>query len=198
MPRIAQQRPPAEPHTPEQHERVKRILRAAARQGALKDLEKVQMTDVAADAGVAIATLYRYFPSKTVLFTAVMRHRVEVMYAWVDRLEAHPPAEAVSQILIQAGRELLKVPKLARAMMTSNNIQVTNDRAISVDSIFKDLLARAARLDEPTGQEARRLRLVEQVWYGILISALNGVISEADAEADTDEAVQLLLGGLWA
>ncbi len=198
MPRIAQHRAPAEPQTPEQHERVNRILRAASRQGAVKDLEYVQMADIASDAGVAIATLYRYFPSKTVLFTTLMRSRVEVMHAWLERLQVHPPAEAVTLMLVEAGRELLRVPMLARAMMTSNNISVTNDPAMGVDSLFKDLLARAARHPDPTEQEARRLRLVEQVWYGILISALNGVITEAEAEADTEEAVQLLLGGLWA
>lgn len=197
MPRIAKHRPAAEPHTPEQRERVERIIRAAARQGAVKELEHVQMTDVAGDAGVAIATLYRYFPSKSILFTAVMRHRVEIMYAWADRLRQLPPVEAVTQLLLEASAELLKAPMLARAIMTSNNVVVTTDPTIGVDSIFKGLLAQVAGRDEPSEEEVRRLRLVEQVWYGILISALNGVIPYDQVAGDTETAVALLLAGLW-
>ena len=43
------------------------------------------MHDVAKDAGVAIATLYRYFPSKTHLFTALMGAQVERLAEVTDR-----------------------------------------------------------------------------------------------------------------
>ena len=76
MPRIAEARPPAEPSSPDQKERYRRILEPRLRHGAAKGLERMQMHDVAKDAGVAIATLYRYFPSKTHLFTALMGAQV--------------------------------------------------------------------------------------------------------------------------
>ena len=67
MPRIAENREPAVPSSPGQRERYRRILRAAAEHGAKNGLERGQMVDLAKDAGVALATLYRYFPSKTML-----------------------------------------------------------------------------------------------------------------------------------
>ena len=56
MPRVGESRVPAEPSSAGQKARYRRILRAAARLGARDDLERVQMQDVAREAGVAIAT----------------------------------------------------------------------------------------------------------------------------------------------
>ena len=77
MPRVAEGRPPAEPHSEEQKLRYRRILRAAARLGNEHGLERMQMNDVAKEAGVAIATLYRYFPSKTDLFVGVLHSQIQ-------------------------------------------------------------------------------------------------------------------------
>ena len=76
VPRIAEGRPAAKPSSSVQKDRYQRILRAAAKLGAEHGLEHVQMNDVAKQANVAIATLYRYFPSKVDLFSSVMRWRV--------------------------------------------------------------------------------------------------------------------------
>ncbi|MGW4094751.1 TetR/AcrR family transcriptional regulator [Nocardia sp. NPDC004750] len=52
--------------------RRRAILRAAARLGSERGLEHVQMSDVAASAGVALGTLYRYYPSKHHLFSGLL------------------------------------------------------------------------------------------------------------------------------
>ncbi len=79
MPRVAEARDAAEPSSAEQRARFARMLDAAAQLGAEKDLERVQMHEVAKLAGVAIGTLYRYFPSKTHLFVAVMVDQIDQM-----------------------------------------------------------------------------------------------------------------------
>ncbi|MGN0063457.1 MAG: TetR family transcriptional regulator [Nocardioides sp.] len=196
MPRIAEHRAPAEPTTPEQHERVKRILRAAAREGATKGFEGAQMTDVAKKAGVAIATLYRYFPSKHALFAAVMRDRVELMYDVVPDMRTTSRTASVANLLVHAGEQLLAAPQLARAMMTANNTP-SDDPYVMVTSVFQGLLCSAAGVEQPTHEEMRMVRIVEQTWYGIVITALNGVITVDEAHRDTVTATKLLLGGLW-
>jgi AcrR family transcriptional regulator len=196
LPRIAEHRAPAEPTTPEQHERVQRILRAAAHHGAAKGLERMQMADVARDAGVAIATLYRYFPSKTALFTGVMRDRVQRLRDNLEDFPSDEPVEAVAELLVRAGRELLRRPLLAHAMMTSNNALAADPHS-GVTEAFKALLYTVAGIAEPTEDEARLLRIVEQAWYGILTTVLNGVIDAREAEVDTRLATRLLLGDLW-
>ena len=194
MPRVSEDRPAAEPTSPEQIDRYRRILRAAAHHGAAKGLERVQMMDVARDAGVAIATLYRYFPSKTHLFTGVMRAQVEHL----SELSVRPrpgetPEEAISRLLVRAGRELLRAPLLSHAMMQANNASVAQSPNAGVTQVFIDLMLEASGIDEPTPHDLRLLRLLEQAWYGILITALNGHISLAEMDDDTQLICRLLL-----
>lgn len=194
MPRIAEARRPAEPSSPEQKERYRRILQAAARHGAAKGLERMQMHDVAKDAGVAIATLYRYFPSKTHLFTALMGARVSELWDLVaDSGPAEDPAAAVSDLLVGAGRQLLARPLLAHAMMQSNNASVAQSNS-PVTKVFADLMLEVLDLDDPDEEQERLVRITEAAWYGIIMSALNGHITAEQAERDTRLACRRLLG----
>ncbi|GGO74921.1 TetR family transcriptional regulator [Nocardioides deserti] len=195
MPRVAEDRPPAEPTSREQKERYARILRAAARHGAAKGLERVQMHDIAKDAGVAIATLYRYFPSKTHLFTALMRSQVERLAAMtVERVPDESPAEGIARMLVRAGRELLERPLLAHAMMQSNNATVAQTPSAGVTEVFIDLMLDAGGITDPTPHDLRLLGILEQAWYGMIISALNRGTDPRELEEDTALVVSLVVG----
>ncbi len=197
MPRIAEARPPAEPSSAEQKRRYRRMLRAAAALGAEHGLERVQMHDVAREAGVAIATLYRYFPSKTDLFAAVLKARMDRARQEIRGPEpGQPRHESVAAMLVTAGRALLAQRKLAQAMLQANNgVQLSMAQADSpVTSAFHGMLLAAAGIDRPTEHDLRLVRLVEQTWYGVLVSVLNGHITDAEAEADVHLACELLLG----
>jgi AcrR family transcriptional regulator len=196
VPRIASARPPAEPSSPEQHDRRQRILRAAARIGSEKTLDRVQMHEVAKAAGVAIGTLYRYFPSKVHLFTAVMA-------AQVDRLHENvrPPAPgtdvevAVSELLVQASRDFLSRPVLAASMLQTSNTAdaATVADTIRIDTAFREIVLRVLGIRTPTVQDVTLVRLLMQCWYGVLQSSLNGRASMADVESDIRLACRLLL-----
>ena len=56
-----------------QHQRRKRIVQAAAALGSRGGIEAMQMRTVSERAGVALGTLYRYFPSKEDLIAEVYR-----------------------------------------------------------------------------------------------------------------------------
>ncbi|MEV4839328.1 TetR family transcriptional regulator [Nonomuraea sp. NPDC049486] len=198
MPRIAEVRTPAEPSSPEQRARHLRILGAAARIGADRGLERVQMHEVAKEAGVAIATLYRYFPSKTHLFTAVLAEQIDRFSESLRRPEpAACPEDAVADVLVQASRQLLRRPALAAAMLQSAstaNPSVVADAA-RVEDTSRDIILRTLAVDEPTPMDVTLVRLLVQCWYGVLQSGLNGRLPIPQMESDLRIACRLLLAG---
>lgn len=196
MPRIAEARAAAEPSSQEQKARRRRILRAAAGLAAERGIDRVQMHDVAREAGVAIATLYRYFPAKTHLFTAVLAEQVE----WLDEQAQPPgptqdPVEAVYELLLRGTRHLLSRPLLASAMMQSNtqaNAATVNE-AIRIDNTMQEVVLRMLGLEIPTARDVRLVSLLMECWYGVLSSGLNGRTSVADVEVEIRLACELLL-----
>ncbi|MGW5861191.1 TetR family transcriptional regulator [Streptomyces sp. NPDC055239] len=194
-------REPAEPNSARQQERYARMLRAAGRLGAQHGLERMQMHDVAREAGVAIATLYRYFPSKTHLFAALMHDRILRLDA--ERPSPPPglsPVEAVVQLLVKASGQLFEQPLLALAMMQSNNAASVGDGTAvrQTDEIVRDLLLRTASVTDPTEREVRAVRILEQAWYGLLTTVLYERSSVADAHEGIRLACSLLLGPVLA
>lgn len=196
MPRIAEVRAPAEPSSPEQRARHLRILRAAARMGAEKGLERVQMHEVAKEAGVAIATLYRYFPSKTHLFTAVLAEQVDRFGESLPQPKpGMTPEDAVGEVLVLASRRLLRRPALATAMLQSASS--ANAAAVAdvgrIDRMFRQIVLRTLGVAEPTVTDVTLIRLLMQCWYGVLQTSLNGRASVTDTEGDIRIACRLLL-----
>lgn len=197
MPRIAESREPAEPSSPEQQQRYQRMLRAAAKIGQENELERVQMHDVARQAGVSIATLYRYFPSKTHLFAALLQSQVgRLETTYVGPAPGMTPAEAVADLLIHGSHQLLQRPTLALAMLQANNAAHANGRLRQNATSFHGPILRAVGMDEPSELAVRLFRLVEQNWYGVLVSTLTGHTTMPEAEDDLQLACRLLLAPL--
>ncbi|WP_241197035.1 TetR family transcriptional regulator, partial [Streptomyces sp. ADI91-18] len=65
--------PASPPLTERQEARRRRILHASAQLASRGGFDAVQMREVAEAAGVALGTLYRYFPSKVHLLVATMQ-----------------------------------------------------------------------------------------------------------------------------
>jgi AcrR family transcriptional regulator len=182
MPRPSAARPPARPSTGEQHARQERMLRAAARLGSRLPLDRVQMSEVANGAGVALGTLYRYYPSKHHLFAGLLMTRMA---------ELEPPSgrgpDAVADLLAGACRALLARPLLARAMLTSVNV-VRAEQAAQGETRLRDLIAEVAGTDD-----LDLARILEQTAYGVLTWAAAGEIDPEQAETDIRRACALLL-----
>jgi AcrR family transcriptional regulator len=176
------------------------MLEAAAELASEKELARVQMHEVAKRAGVAIGTLYRYFPSKTHLFVAVMVDQIDQMGAGFSKGVASDttPQDAVYNVLVRATRGLLRRPALSTAMIQSTstaNVATVPD-AGKVDRAFRQIMLDAAGIEDPTEGDLTALRLVVQLWFGVVQSCLNGRISIPDAESDIRKGCDLLLVGL--
>ena len=163
------------------------MLRAAARLGSRLPLDRVQMSEVAAEAGVALGTLYRYYPSKHHLFAGLLMGRMSAL---------EPPtssgAAGVADLLGGACQALLARPLLAEAMITSVNVvragQSAQGGTGQGETGLRDLIARVAGTDD-----LALARIVEQTAYGVLTWAAAGEISPEQAEVDLRRACALLL-----
>lgn len=202
MPRVAEARAAAEPSSPEQHARQLRILRAAEELGAETDLDHVQMHEVAKRAGVAIGTLYRYFPSKTHLFVGVLSYQIERMGEAINRRArtSGTVADRAFDVLVRANRALLSKPNLATAMMKASSTAsaATVTDVSRVDNAMRDMLLAASGIERPTMRDLAIMRVLMQTWGGILQSSLNGRLSMPDAENDLRLACELMLAGTSA
>lgn len=150
------------------------------------------MNEVAKESGVAIATLYRYFPSKRHLFAAVMHSLVERLDEEAVDDPGGDPVEAVSELLIDASSRLLERPLLALAMLQSNDVE-GEAGGRTTDEIFGTLLLRTAGIDRPTERDRRLVRLLGLSWYGVLMSALYGRRTEQETKEDIRLCAELLL-----
>jgi TetR/AcrR family transcriptional regulator, cholesterol catabolism regulator len=107
--------------TRSQHQRRRRIVQAAAALASRGGVEAMQMRTVAERAGVALGTLYRYFPSKMDLVVAVVSEELDLLESSIERRppSAATPAGRAVDVLMRATRGLMREPELADALIRS-------------------------------------------------------------------------------
>src|SRR5689334_11793346 len=82
-------------------ERNRARLLAAAKDAFAKDGPAVSLEQIAREAGVSIATLYRHFPTRDELISAVYQQEVAMLIEAADRLTAErEPAAALREWLV--------------------------------------------------------------------------------------------------
>ncbi|MBK3572922.1 TetR/AcrR family transcriptional regulator [Streptomyces sp. MBT65] len=177
-----------------------RILRAASELGAREGLASVQMHDVAKEAGVAIATVYRYFPSKPYLFMAVLEWHIEQFvggHATVAE-EGTDAAAEIAELLITLSVKLLDSPLLASAVALSSFTEYTSvvpARTDLVDSALGQAILRllGGGVREASETDRSRARLLIYGWWGLFVAMLTEELSTAEAETNMRLAARLLL-----
>ena len=193
VPRISERRPPARPVTDYQESRRGAILAVAARLGAAKEIDHIGAQEIAAEAGVALRTLYRYYPSKHHVFAAVLDEQV-------SRFRPPPPTgDAVSDIaalMVAACRNLLRHKHLAHAMITSTQIVRAQVDAPD-DPRLRELVMACAGVEDPDAEQLRRVRLVQQAAFGIMTWTVGGALRPEQALADVEIACRLLAAGVF-
>jgi len=183
-----------------QQQRRDAILKATAALAAQKPADQVQMNEVARAAGVALGTLYRYFPSKTHLFVGLMADRVDRMQEGIDRRKAPAgtAADRVFDVLSRATRPMLRQPHLTAAML--NSLNTADATAVAevghIDRQVRSMLLTICGVDDPGPQDISLMRLVQHTWHGILQSSMNGRISADETEDEIQLACRLILAPL--
>ncbi|MET9087641.1 helix-turn-helix domain-containing protein [Streptomyces sp. NPDC004237] len=210
MARPGEARPAAAPMSTRQAARQVGILRAASELGAREGLASVQMHDVAKEAGVAIATLYRYFPSKPYLFLSVLEWHIEQFLGDRDRdrdrdrepgtARPRDPATEVADILVALTGKLLGSRLLASAVAVSSFTEYATGVPARIDIVERALgqrllrlLARRGGADPATCRS--RTRLLVYGWWGLFVAVLTEEISPEQGAADLRLAARLIVNG---
>ncbi|RCV47558.1 TetR family transcriptional regulator [Marinitenerispora sediminis] len=166
-----------------QHQRRRRIVQTAAALALRGGVEAMQMRTVAERAGVALGTLYRYFPSKMDLVVAVVTEELDLLESSIVRRppSADSAAGRAVDVLMRATRGLVREPELADALVRS---LILAEVKTELGSRITDLLWRVATgavagtaEDPAPDREGREYILVGAlagVWIFELLEALRG------------------------
>lgn len=193
----ADPKPAAPPLTERQEARRRRILHTSAQLAGRGGFDTVQMREVAESSGVALGTLYRYFPSKVHLLVATMRDQLERLQ---ETLRKRPPTGAdpaarVAETLMRAFRAMQREPQLADAMVRA---LIFADHSVSEEVDAVSRLTTAIILDAmgltgpPTPEQLSAVRVIEHTWHSALITWLSGRASIAQVRVDIETVCRLI------
>src|SRR5690606_5455471 len=132
------------------------------------------MRAVAARAGVALGTIYRYFPSKDALLLAVM---VEWLGDLERRVTRRPPTgsttvERIMDVIGRALRTMDREPRLTAAVIAA--MTAGDPASVSAIEEVTRAIARILRAAFPAGVdpdvEAAAAKVLGHVWWSATIS----------------------------
>lgn len=180
-----------------QRDRRKRILDATIALASKGGYDAVQMRAVADRAGVALGTLYRYFPSKIHLLVSSLSREFESSQDRADRVAiiGDTPYERVLSVLGRNTRALQREPHLTEAM-TRAFMFADASAAAEVDTVGRlmdRMFARAMAGGDPTEEQLAVARVISDVWLSNLVAWVTRRASATDVANRLELTVRLLL-----
>jgi AcrR family transcriptional regulator len=182
--------------TDDQRDRRQRVIDAAFELGADQGYDAVQMRDVAASANVALATIYRYFPSKDALLLAAMAE-------WTARLQARvaqspprgdTPADQLTDVLHRACNAMQRQPKLSQALVRA---LASADAGVEEGSVRtrEQIAALGAGVlgDLDAATQSDIISVLGHVWYSTLVAWANGRTEFSTVTSELERAVRALV-----
>lgn len=184
--------------TSSQQQRRDRIVGAAVELLAEHDYDDIHMTQVAERAGVALGTLYRYFPAKERLFVAALLE-------WAGRYERHAVGRVrtsddararVKAVLGAAARAFERNPHFLKPISVLGASDDPEVRALHAEYTNRTSGVIRAELDRAVGADAEAIELM-------LLSSLNtllrwwasGQCSMREVRRQLDACVDIVVPG---
>lgn len=182
--------------TPQQEERRRRVLRVARRLASDGGYDAVQMREVAAEADVALGTIYRYFSSKDALLAAAMAEWTGELQ---DRLARQPaegetPADRMVELLARAWRPMERDPKLSAAVVRAlgSSEEGVAQHAGDVSERFAAMTRSVLEGLDPEVQDGI-IAVLGHVWHSALVGWVNGRTGFEVVGQELERAARLLL-----
>ncbi|SDS49944.1 DNA-binding transcriptional regulator, AcrR family [Brevibacterium siliguriense] len=190
MPRLNVERAAARPTNASGRQRYQNIVRVARTLTIDHGEDAVQMQEVAKQAGVALNTLYRYFPSKSHLYTAILEDELMTLDVRaqspqeVFSLNDDDAAERVLDLITGASNSLLSRPNLAKAMMNATMAsQASSGIAVAQsDKLLETAVLKVLGIVEPVAEDHRMIYAIMLSWTAALSAVLNDRLRRSEFE----------------
>jgi AcrR family transcriptional regulator len=188
-------------------EKRSRILETAIELAEKGGFDNVRLRDVAAQADVALGTLYKRFPSKESILIAALELEAEKMEKKLSKkpVEGETPVERVLNFFDGASRTLFRKPNLGRAVLralTSGDESLTGQVA-SFHQRMTNMIVAAMRgsliiaiIPEPSNDEVIVAFIMQQQWFAALVGWMGGLISRPMVIDQLRITLSLVLRGL--
>lgn len=184
-------------NTPAERARQARILQAAQTLLAAEGEQGLQMKQLAQKAEVALATLYRYFPSKDHVLGAIALERWKQALQKIEttRYRGDTPGERVADMMVGQFRRVQRDPEYAAALERVANApdRSTGEYMDGIQRIATQMLQAAVEQDgTPMTDEQRQvLPMMMSTWGGAINHWLAGTLSADQTRAQIRAAGRL-------
>jgi AcrR family transcriptional regulator len=188
-------------------EKRSRILETAIELAEKGGFENVRLRDLAAQADVALGTLYKRFPSKESILIAALELEAEKLEKKLSKkpVEGDTPVERVLTFFDNASRTLFRKPNLGRAVLralTSGDESLTENVA-SFHQRITQMIVAAMRgslitsiVPEPSNDEVIVAFIMQQQWFAALVGWMGGLINRPMVIEQLRITLSIVLRGL--
>ncbi|HSZ03928.1 MAG TPA: TetR/AcrR family transcriptional regulator [Solirubrobacteraceae bacterium] len=167
---------------------------SAGRELFAREGPQVQMDEIAAHAGVGIGTVYRHFPTKEALLTAMVRDRFQEFAEIARRAEDIPdPLEALESAMRSSGEAVEGDSGFQLAMMGSDELEwegIEEEKAALaevVTRIISRAIAAGVVRDDYTFED-----------FGMMMCGITSTMYFKPGGADWRRHLELILEGVCA
>jgi AcrR family transcriptional regulator len=175
-------------------QRNRERIMAAGRELFAREGPQVQMDEIAAHAGVGIGTVYRHFPTKEALLTAMVRDRFQG-FAEIARLaeDIPDPLEALERAMLSSAEAVEGDMGFQLAMMGSNQLEwegIEEQKAALaevVTRIISRAIAAGVVRDDFTFDD-----------FGMLMCGITSTMYYQPGSANWRRHLELMLKGVYA
>ena len=184
----------------EMEERSRRIVDTAIELANRGGYEAVRLRDVAADAGVALGTVYKRFESKEAILLAALEQEVGAFDALIRQypLEGPNPEQRVTQLFALATSAMCQRENFARAVLraVASGEPGLTERIARFHTVITGLIELTIQGPEGRQCDSRIAFLLQQIWFASLVGWMGGLHDDDEVVNQMRFAVSRLLAPL--